>query len=95
MEVVLPETGCNIKTDTGFYNISTDGSVKENYQIYYGRSYLESVENGTFTYTGTCLETGDLVYKPELEVYFELVAIFCVSFILYFLYKITIGRFIK
>lgn len=95
MNVELPSTGCNIINGaTSFYNYSSDGHTRDGYVIYDGEAHLQSSSYSQYgyTYTGTCLVTGDLVYKPELRVYFP-VACFClICFLLIMIYKIFIKR---
>lgn len=77
MNVELPSTGCNIiNSSTTFYNYSADGRTRESYVIYEGKAFLQSSTYNQYgyTYTGTCLDTGDLVFKPEVGVYFPVIA---------------------
>lgn len=95
MDVVLPSTGCNIiNSSTSFYNYSTDGHTRETYVIYDGKAILQSSNTSQYgyTYTGTCLSTGDLVYKPELDVYFPILAFILCCSILLFIYHVFIKR---
>lgn len=96
MNVELPSTGCNIiNSSTTFYNYSEDGRTRENYIIYDGKAHLQasSYNQYGYTYTGKCLTTGDLVYKPELQVYFQFFSVILCSLIAILLWK-TIGRLI-
>ena len=96
MNVELPSTGCNIlRSDSSFYNYSNDSKTRQTYYIYDGQAKLESsvYNQYGYTYTGTCLETGDLVYKPEYkEVLFPLLGFVSFLFILGLVYKIIIKR---
>lgn len=86
MYVNLPSTGCNIiSSSTAFYNYSTDGHVRSNYVIYDGKALKssESYSQAGYNYTGECLETGDLVYKPELKFYENVVGTFLIIIILF------------
>lgn len=78
MKVVLPDEGCNIITSANsFYNYSTDLHTRQTYYIYEGVAYKQS-ENYSqygYSYTGTCLKTGDLVFKPEMEFWYNLGAV--------------------
>lgn len=94
MDVVLPTTGCNVlNSATTFYNYSPDSRTRSTYIIFDGEAHLQSTmyNQSGFNYTGDCLTTGDLVYKPE---YKEFVMPFCsfiaFAFILGFIYKIFI-----
>lgn len=78
MDVRLPDTGCNIlNSATSFYNYSDDTRTRETYIIYDGQAHKtgETYNQYGYSYTGTCMETGDLVYKPELEIYFIHIAL--------------------
>lgn len=95
MEVELPSTGCNIITSsTSFYNYSTDGRTRDTYYIYEGVAHLQSSTYNQYgyTYTGTCLQTGDLVYKPELLVYYPVMSLFIFLLILSIIYNVIIKR---
>ena len=98
MDVELPTTGCNIiNSSTSFYNYSSDAKTRENYVIYEGKAILQSTTYNQYgySYSGTCLHTGDLIYKPELQVYFPLLSFTLISFTFYLAYKIILWRFIK
>lgn len=95
MNVDLPTTGCNILiSSSSFYNYSPDRRTRQRYYIYDGVAHLESSSTSTYgyDYTGTCLHTGDLVYKPEIQVYFPLIQFCFICFIVVFCYKIIIKR---
>lgn len=95
MDVVLPETGCNIiNSSTSFYNYSSDGRTRASYVIYDGKAFLQSTNTSQYgySYSGDCLVTGDLVYKPEIDVYFPIVAFCIICFITYVIYNIIIKR---
>lgn len=96
MEVILPESGCNILTsDNTFYNFSVNRKRRRTYVIFDGVAYLSSESNleSGYTYTGTCLTTGDLIYKPEYkEVLFPLFSFCVIIFIFCFIYHLMIKR---
>lgn len=95
MDVELPTTGCNILTSsTSFYNYSSDRHTRQRYYIYDGVAHLESSTYSQYgyDYTGTCLDTGDLVYRPEIQVYFPFLAALMVLFALFLIYKVIIKR---
>lgn len=96
MDVVLPSTGCNIlNSSTTFYNYSQDSRTRQTYIIFDGEAFLQSStynQNG-YNYSGTCLTTGDLVYKPEYKDFiFPFCALISFIFILGLVYKIIIKR---
>lgn len=95
MDVALPSSGCNIiNSSTTFYNYSSDSRTRESYVIYDGVAQLQSSTYNQYgySYTGTCLHTGDLVYKPELKVYFPILSFMLVCSILLFIYHVFIKR---
>lgn len=95
MNVELPSTGCNIiNSSTTFYNYSSDGRTRSSYVIYDGKAFLQSTNTSqyAYNYTGHCLVTGDLVYKPEIEVYFPIISFCLVCFALLLIYNIFIKR---
>lgn len=95
MDVELPTTGCNILiSNASFYNYSPDRRTRRRYYIYEGVAHLESTATSTYNYdyTGTCLSTGDLVYRPEVQVYFPLISFVIVLIILGIIYHIIIKR---
>ena len=70
MDVTLPDSGCNIiQSDNLVYNYSTDLHTRKEYVIYDGVAKLrnESYSQYGYSYSGECLNTGDLVYKPEIK----------------------------
>lgn len=95
MDVQLPDTGCNILiSSTSFYNYSSDRRTRKRYYIYDGTAYLESSSTSQYPYdySGTCLTTGDLVYRPELQVYFPFLSSILLVFVLFVLYRVIIKR---
>lgn len=95
MNVELPTTGCNIiNSSTTFYNYSSDSRTRDSYVIYEGVAHKQSSTYNQYgyTYTGDCLSTGDLVFKPELGVYFPVISFSVICFILILIYNIIIKR---
>ena len=95
MDVELPSTGCNILTgSTSFYNYNSNNTVRDVYYIYEGVAHKQSSSYNQYgyTYTGDCLITGDLVYKPELQVFFPLAQFCLICFIILMIYRIFIKR---
>lgn len=95
MNVELP-SGCNIiNSATSFYNYTNSNRTRSLYHVYDGKAILASTSTSTtpYTVTGTCLTTGDLIYKPELQVHFVIEAIALCVLIAMLLWK-TIGRLI-
>lgn len=96
MNVELPDTGCNIiNSSTSFYNFSPDNRTRETWIIYDGKAILQSSTTSQYgyTYSGTCLNTGDLVYRPELKgVWFPIVGLIVILFIYRFVFRLFRGR---
>ena len=96
MNVELPTTGCNIiNSSTTFYNYSPDGRTRSNYVIYADNAILQSTTTNQYgyTYTGDCLVTGDLVYKPELKgVIFPVISIFSIYLIYRLVFRLLRGK---
>lgn len=70
MNVELPTEGCNIiNSSTSFYNYSTDGRTRDTYIMYDGQAIKQSTSYNQYgyNYTGECLNTGDLIYRPEVK----------------------------
>lgn len=98
MNVQLPTTGCNILNNaTMLYNYSPDNRTRSTYTVYDGVLHLSSVSTSVqgYNYTGTCLVTGDLVYKPEYDVVFHFFAFSLVAFCFILVYLILFKRFLK
>ena len=96
MNVELPSTGCNIlQSDNLIYNYSNNNRTRREYAIYEGKLYLrnETTSNYDLSHNGTCLSTGDLVYKPELKgVWFPIVAFVMFFGIVIFVFRLFRGR---
>lgn len=93
MDVQLPTTGCNILISAdSFYNYSVDSHTRERYYIYEGVAHRQSSDYSQYgyTYTGTCLSTGDLVYKPELQIYFPFLSMLLFGFTLWLIWRTII-----
>lgn len=95
MNVELPSSGCNvINSSTTFYNYSSDSRTRETYVIYDGVAHLQASQTNQYgyTYSGTCLHTGDLVYHPELQVQFPIYSLFIVVLLTVLVYRVMIKR---
>lgn len=95
MDVVLPETGCNIiNSSSSFYNYSSDDRTRETYVIYDGKALLQSSSTSQYGYShsGDCLVTGDLKYKPEIDIYFPFMSFCLVCFALIVIYNVIFKR---
>lgn len=95
MEITLPSNGCNISQSAGFIDNYYNG-----YRTRYTISENKLVQSYRTTYTSvptgyTCLNTGDIIYNPELAVIFPILAGVMVLVAVYIIYKITIGRLLK
>lgn len=91
-EIKLPENGCSVYYGTyidNYYN-----SIRTRYYLNDG----QLVRSSTASYSrlpdgAVCLSQGDLIYKPELEVYFNLFSILCAGLIFWFAYRLIIHPF--
>lgn len=95
MDVDMPTTGCNIiNSATTFYNYSADGRTRQQYVIFDGQAILQSTSTSQYgyTYTGDCLDTGDIVYRPEIKVYFPIISFLMCLLILSIIYRVIIKR---
>lgn len=95
MEVALPNTGCNIlRSDSSFYNYSPDSRTRSTFYIYDGVAHKESESYSQYgySYTGTCLNTGDLIYKPELQIYYQFISFILVGFAFWLIWRLCIRR---
>lgn len=95
MNVELPDTGCNIiNSSSSFYNYSSDARTRDYYVIYEGKAIKQSSTYNQYgyTYSGDCLVTGDLRYKPELDIYFPLASFALIAFAGILLYNLIIKR---
>lgn len=95
MDITLPTNGCNISQSAGYIDNYYNGTrtrflVNENKLV---RAYSQSYTNMPTGYA--CLTTGDIIYKPELAVYFTLLSLALVATGILLIYKITIGKLLK
>lgn len=98
MQVELPTTGCNIiQSATSFYNYNSGDTVRDTYVIFDGKALLQSHQTNQYgySYTGTCLSTGDLVYKPELPIYFQFMSMILVAAAFGLVFKYILRKVVK
>lgn len=97
MNVELPAEGCNvINSASSFYNYSPDSRTRDTYIIYDGKAIKQASTYNQYgyNYSGECLITGDLVYKPEYkDVFFPALSIIFAILIFYLAFKLILGRF--
>lgn len=97
MDVVLPSTGCNIiNSATTFYNYSEDLRTRDTYVIFDGKAIKQSSSTSQYgySYSGECLVTGDLVYKPEYkEFIFPYISIITSCVLFYLAYRLIVHKF--
>lgn len=93
MEIELPNYGCNyINSSNVVYNIN--GNTRETYVIYEGSLILQRTDSSNYGYNTTgynCLNTGDLIYKPETAVTYPLLSMVIIGVALLLMYKIFRG----
>lgn len=96
MDVELPSTGCNIiNSSTTFYNYSPDSKTRDTYVIFEGKAIKQSssYNQSGYNYTGECLNTGDLVYRPEIkDFWMPHMAIFAFLAIIIMIFKLLRGK---
>ena len=98
MEVELPNDGCNIiNSSSSFYNYTNNNQTRSLYYIYDGKAIKASTStrNEGYNYSGTCIVTGDLIYRPEKQVEFQIWAFLIIILITYIIYKIMLERLLK
>lgn len=90
--IKLPEQGCNV-----FYGTYVDNyrnSVRTRYYIFDSQLIPSSTSSYSNLPNGSvCMGETELIYKPELEVYFTFMAIVAIFFIFWFAYKIILHPF--
>lgn len=96
MNVELPSTGCNIiGSATTFYNYSPDSKTRDTYIIYDGKAIKQSTSYNQYgySYSGDCLNTGDLVYRPEVkDFWMPHMAILAFGIIVIMIFKLLRGK---
>lgn len=95
MEIELPSTGCNIFYGSYIDNYSSDGRTRTRYYFNEGQLIQNNTSQSNYNSIpsgATCITTGDLIYKPELEVYVPFLASSLFILVLILVYKIFIKR---
>lgn len=96
MDVNIPSTGCSVlNSSTTFYTYRNNDTYRDTYIIYEGKAHLSNTSYNQygFSYSGTCLQTGDLVYKPEYkEFLFPLFSIVISLLLFYGAYKLMLSH---
>lgn len=90
-EIPLPENGCSVYYGTyvdNYYN-----SVRTRFYV----NDTQLVKSSTSSYTRlpdnvVCLNQGDLIYKPELEVYFNLASFVLFPLLIMFAIRLILFR---
>lgn len=97
MEIELPATGCNILNNNGVLYNYPNARTRNTYVIYDGKLFLssQSTSNYDYSYNGTCLVTGDLIYKPEIPIYFQFISLLLVAGCFLLIFNIMFKRFLK
>lgn len=91
-EIELPPDGCNV-----FYGTYVD-NYDRNIRTRYYFSENKLVKSTTSSYTrlpdgAVCLSRGDLIYKPETEVYFNVISIVFAIIIFVFAVRLILYPF--
>lgn len=89
----LPTDGCNVFYGTYIDNYS--GNTRRRYYLNDGQLVLSSTSNSNSTPTGVhCMSADDkLIYKPEIDVYYNFLAIVAFLLIVFFAYRLVIHPF--
>lgn len=95
MDISLPTNGCNISQSNGYIDHYYNGTrtrylINENQLV---RTYTQTYTSQPTGYT--CLHTGDIIYKPELSIYFPVIAGGLILIATAIIFKIIIGRLLK
>lgn len=96
MEITLPTNGCNINQSAGYIDNYYNGT-RTRYLINENKLtpvYRTTYSGGVPQYY-SCLVTGDIIYKPEIAIYFPILAGGIIILILAVLFKISIGKLLK
>lgn len=92
MEVEIPSGGCFIASGSStFYHYLNNQRIT--YYLYDGKLVRGSSSSYTSLPNGYhCLSSGDLVYKPEIDVYFPFMSLFIILVGMYLVYDLIIKR---
>lgn len=91
-EIELPVGGCSVYH--GDYVDHYNNNVRTRY--YFSGNRLVQSTRSSYTRIpdgATCLSQGDLIYKPETEVYFNVISIICAIFIFVFAVRLILYPF--
>lgn len=91
MEITLPSDGCNVYSGTyidNYYN-----HVRTRYYLNENQLIKSSTASYTNLPTGTVCMDSNLVYKPEIEVYFNVISIISAIFIFVFAIRLILYPF--
>lgn len=92
MEVEIPSGGCTVLSSYNTVDHYQNGT-RVRYYLYDGKLVRNSSSNYSNLPTNTyCLQPGDLVYKPEIPVYFSAIAFAMISFAAVVLFNLIIKR---
>lgn len=95
MEVDIPSGGCFVASGSNtFYHYLNNNRIT--YYLYDGKFVRGSSSSYTSLPNGYhCLSKGDLVYKPEITVYFPFMAFCIIAFVGILLFNIMIKNLYK
>lgn len=92
MEIELPDGGCNIYYGTYIdnyrNNVRTRYYINENHLIKSTTASYTNLPNGY-----VCMDSNSLIYKPEIEVYFNVISIVCAIVIFVFAIRLILYPF--
>ena len=96
MEVELPTGGCNLYYGTYLDHYSSDLRTRDRSYFNDDRLVLNTSQYNQYGYSlpqgYQCVNTGDIVFSAESQIYFPLVASIILVFVLSVIYKIIIKR---
>lgn len=92
MEIEIPSGGCSVLSSSNTID-HYQNNIRVRYYIYDGKLVRSSSSNySNLPSNSYCLQPGDLVYKPEIEIYFSAIAFALVAFAGILLYNLVIKK---
>lgn len=95
MEIEVPSDGCFVASGSNVFDHYV-GSIRTRYYLYDGKFVRGSSNNhSTLPSDSYCIQSGDLVYKPELEIYFKFISFSLVIFAMLIVWNLIIKNLWK
>lgn len=90
--IELPSQGCNVYY--GNYLDNYHNGHRSRYYLNDGKLVLSNTSSYSSLPSGVnCLSAGDLIYRPEIDVYFQSIALVFVFFLFFSAYRLIIHPF--